>query len=198
MEQERKDPLSWLLGVAGKLLPPATPQPEDRESIWSIYRRDARTFFRLVSLLWLVALAYISYKTLNAPGAEWKVATSATWWQSAGDFALAVLHDFSGVGIGVAILAMLLTRPLNLTGELLMSLYQAMVNRFVTPVIEAHRAEGRAEGLVEGLVEGRAEGLAESDAAWRAWNQRRLDADAQGQPFNEPPPGEPQDDQDGC
>lgn len=79
-----------------------------------------------------------------------------------------------------------------------MSLYQAMVNRFVTPVIEAHRAEGRAEGLVEGLVEGRAEGLAESDAAWRAWNQRRLDADAQGQPFNEPPPGEPQDDQDGC
>ena len=67
MEQERKDPLSWLLGVAGKLLPPATPQPEDRESIWSIYRRDARTFFRLVSLLWLVALAYISYKTLNAP-----------------------------------------------------------------------------------------------------------------------------------
>ena len=55
-----------------------------------------------------------------------------------------------------------------------MSLYQAMVNRFVIPVIEARRAEGRAE----------------VQAQWRAWNQRRLDAETQGQPFDEPPPGE--------
>ena len=54
-----------------------------------------------------------------------------------------------------------------------MSLYQAMVNRFVIPVIEKHRDEGRAE----------------ERAAWRAWNRRRLDAEAQGQPFNKPPPG---------
>ena len=55
-----------------------------------------------------------------------------------------------------------------------MSLYQAMVNRFVIPVIEKHRDEGRAE----------------ERAAWRAWNRRRLNAEAQGHPFNEPPPGE--------
>ena len=55
-----------------------------------------------------------------------------------------------------------------------MSLYQAMVNRFVIPVIEAHKAEGRAE----------------SNAEWRAWNQRRIDAEARGRPFNEPPPGD--------
>lgn len=39
---------------------------------------------------------------------------------------------------------MLLTRPLNLIGELLMSLYQFMVNNFVNLVIEARRAEERA------------------------------------------------------
>ena len=171
--------LVWLRRLAGKLLPPATPQPEDRESIWSIYRRDARTFFRLVTLLWLVALAYVSFKTLNAPATEWKSAASWTWWQTAGDFALAVLSDFSSVAIGIAILAMLLTRPLNLSGELLMSLYQAMVNRFVIPVIERHKDEGRVEGRVE------------ERAAWREWNRRRIDAEAQGQPFSEPPPGEP-------
>ena len=71
-----------------------------------------------------------------------------------------------------------------------MSLYQAMVNRFVIPVIEARREEGR----VEGRVEGRAEGRAESDAAWREWNCRRMDAEAQGRPFDEPPPGELPDD----
>ncbi len=59
-----------------------------------------------------------------------------------------------------------------------MSLYQAMVNRFVIPVIEAHKAEGRVEGR------------AASNAEWRAWNQRRMDAEARGRPFNEPPPGD--------
>lgn len=166
-------PLDWLRRLAAKILPPATPQPEDRESIWSIYRRDARTFFRLVSVLWLVALVYVGYKTLNEPATQWKSAASGSWWQTAGDFALAVLHDFGGVGVGIAILAMLLTRPLNLTGELLMSLYQFMVNNFVIPVIEKHRDEGRAE----------------ERAAWREWNRRRIDAEAQGLPFNEPPPG---------
>ena len=183
-------PLDWLRRLAAKILPPATPQPEDRESIWSIYRRDARTFFRLVSVLWLVALVYVGYKTLNEPAAQWRSATPESWWQTAGDFALTVLSDFSGIAIGIAILAMLLTRPLNLTGELLMSLYQAMVNRFVIPVIEKHRDEGRAEGRAEGRVEGRAE----TDAAWRAWNQRRIDAEAGGLPFDESHPGELPDD----
>ena len=175
-------PLAQLRRLAAKLLPPATPQPEVRESIWSISRRDALTFFRLVSVLWIFTLAYIGYKALNEPASEWKAASSESWWQIAGDFALAVMYDFSGVAIGIAILSMLLTRPLNLTGELLMSLYQAMVNRFVIPVIEARRAEGRAQGRVEGRAEERAE--------WRAWNRRRMYAETQGQPFDEPPPGE--------
>ena len=61
-----------------------------------------------------------------------------------------------------------------------MSLYQAMVNRYVIPVIEARRAEGRAE----------------SNAQWRAWNRRRMDAEAQGLPFTEPPPDDWPDDDD--
>ena len=181
-------PLSWLRRLLAKLLPPATPQPDDRESVWSIGRRDARTFFRLLSVLWLAALIYIGYKTLNGPASEWQTAPAGPWWQTAGDFSLAVMHDFGGVGVGIAILSMLLTRPLNLTGELMMSLYQAMVNRYVIPVIEARRAEGRAEGRVEGR--------AESNAQWRAWNRRRMDAESLGLPFTEPPPDDWPDDDD--
>ena len=131
-------------------------------------------------MLWLVALAYISYKTLNEPTAKWNAegtAPAGAWWQHVGDLALAALDDFTGVGIGIAILAMLLTRPVNLIGEFIMSLYQAMVNRFVIPVIAQHEARGRAAERAE----------------WRAWNRRRMNAEAQGQPFNEPPPGEPHD-----
>ena len=56
-----------------------------------------------------------------------------------------------------------------------MSLYQFVVNRYVIPVIEAHKAEGRVEGReegrVEGRVEGREQGLAEVRAEWQAWNE---------------------------
>ena len=85
-----------------------------------------------------------------------------------------------------------------------MTLYQAMVNRLVTPVIQAHeargrevgRAEGKVEGRAEGLVKGRAEGLAEGRAEgqaaerarWVDWNRRRMQAAAKGQPFDELPP----------
>ena len=92
-----------------------------------------------------------------------------------------MLGQFSDVGAGVAMVAMLLTRPVNVMGEITMSVYQAMVNRYVLPVIEKHKAEGR--------VEGRAKGRAEEREAWQAWNRRRIDAEKQGRIFDETPPG---------
>ncbi len=159
--------LNWL----GRLLPSPTPQPEDHVPIWSVKATDARTFFLIVGALWLVALARIGYNMSS----QWAV-ESAQWW-SAGDFALAVLGQFSDVGAGVAMVAMVLTRPVNLMGEIAMSVYQAMVNRYVLPVIEKHKAEGRAEGR------------AEEREAWQAWNRRRIDAEKQGRKFDETPPG---------
>ena len=53
-------------------------------------------------------------------------------------------------------------------------------------------AEGRAESAVEARAEGRIEGRAENQAEVRKllqeWNQRRLDSEARGEPFHEPPP----------
>ncbi len=53
---------------------------------------------------------------------------------------------------------------------------------------EDARQEGREEGRQEGHQEGREEGQSQTQAQWQAWNQRRLDAEANNQPFNEPPP----------
>ena len=77
--------------------------------------------------------------------------------------------------------AMLLTRPVNVIGEVAMSVYHAIVNRYVIPVIEKHKAEGRAEG--------RAEGQAAEREEWRAWNRRRIEAEKHGRIFDESPPG---------
>ena len=85
------------------------------------------------------------------------------------------------MGAGLAMVAMLLTRPVNVMGEVAMSVYHAIVNRYVIPVIEKHKAEGR--------VEGRAEGRAAEREEWRAWNRRRIEAEKHGRIFDESPPG---------
>ncbi len=50
-------------------------------------------------------------------------------------------------------------------------------DKFLKPLHERLRQEGREEGRKE--VQRR----------WAAWNQRRLEAEQTGQPFDEPPPG---------
>jgi flagellar biosynthesis/type III secretory pathway protein FliH len=52
--------------------------------------------------------------------------------------------------------------------------------KLIEPLKEKQRAEGFAEGF--------AEGRAEIDAAWGAWNRRRMAAEAEGKSFEEPPP----------
>ena len=155
-----------------ELLPSATPRLDDHVSIWSIKVRDARTFFRIVGALWLVALCFIVYKTPHEPPAD-------AAWRHYGEFGLDVLTEFATAGVAIAIISMVLTRAVNTTGELMMTLYQTMVNRFVVPVIEAHKAEGREEGRAEAMAE------------WRDWNERRLAAERSGREFGEPPPGPP-------
>ena len=50
-------------------------------------------------------------------------------------------------------------------------------------------AQGEARGRAEGVAEGEAKGRAEALAEVVAWNERRLAAEANDEPFDEPPPG---------
>jgi hypothetical protein len=44
------------------------------------------------------------------------------------------------------------------------------------------------ERLDRAVAAARSEALAEVQRKWAEWNQRRLDAEARGEPFTEPPP----------
>ena len=48
--------------------------------------------------------------------------------------------------------------------------------------------QGREQGLEQGREQGREQGFAEANSLWEEWNNRRLAAEAAGQPFTEPPP----------
>jgi hypothetical protein len=66
---------------------------------------------------------------------------------------------------------------------------------FAPKMIEKFRAQGAEEGLRQGVEIGVEIGVKQEREKWQAWQQRvdawyqRLqDAQANGQPFNEPPP----------
>ena len=67
-------------------------------------------------------------------------------------------------------------------GEGLMSI----IEKVFQPLLNAQREIGH----VEGRVEGRVEGQTETNTAWREWLDRKVQAEAEGKPFNEPPPDE--------
>ncbi len=52
--------------------------------------------------------------------------------------------------------------------------------------IMRRREERRAR-----VAKAMAEGIAQERAKWQDWNRRRLEAEAEGRPFNEPPPSAP-------
>ena len=60
---------------------------------------------------------------------------------------------------------------------------------YLEEMLKRRRARQLAEARERGYKEGLAEIRAELGAEIREWNARRLEAEAKGEPFDEPPPG---------
>ena len=91
--------------------------------------------------------------------------------------------------------AIVLTLIFEIGGFLIMILWRLYQRRLEEAIEQAKieaRTEGMAEGRTEGRTEGEAAGIAKNYELWTAWNNRRLEAEAQNLPFNEPPPAPPQ------
>ena len=91
-------------------------------------------------------------------------------------------------GVSPLIIVNIATTVILIQGAKFMIISQEYLrNKFIKPVIAAHEARGRAEGEVIG----RAEGELTRHRKWVEWNRRRLDAEAAGLQFDEPPPQDP-------
>ena len=105
-----------------------------------------------------------------------------TWWEAAyGGHANAL-----GCGIAVA-LKMSALIPLWLVTTILIVDAGRRIVVLLPDGRKKLRAKARAEGVAEGVGIGRAQVLPKI-AAWRQWNARRLEFEARGEPFDEPPP----------
>ena len=100
------------------------------------------------------------------------------WTVLQGMESLAALWQvLSSLAITVAAVSMVLTE----TGRYLMVLAAAF---------EEWREKRRQEQIARAVAVAKAEERRESDAEWEAWNQRRVQAEQRGEPFEEPLPSE--------
>ncbi len=94
--------------------------------------------------------------------------------------AIAVVSAAAPASPLIIIYAILTISAIDVAGGLTVVTARYLTDKFLKPRIEKRRAEARAEGLAEGRAEERRE--------WTDWNRRRLEAEANGAPFDEPPP----------
>ena len=136
----------------------------DRESIWSVSSETRTLYFRVFTTLFLVGMALLIVREVQAGDDASVVERIMRVWESAAAVAIAsAAVSLAGIE----------------TGGLIMLWREKLEH-----VREARREEGRVEGLAEGLAEGRAEERAE----WMAWYERMEAARRDGKEFDEPPP----------
>ncbi len=149
------------------LVASARPLSDDREAIWSIPKVFQVVYFLIFIGICVPMIADIVREEIAAcPGAGWiRLARETS-------------SEFAAAGVGAAIGSLIVVQGV----AIIVSLYHLITNRFTKPIIEEHEARGRELGIVEGVEK--------SNQAWREWLRRRDEAEAQGIPFDEPPPDE--------
>ena len=142
------------------------PPQEDRDSIWSIPLARRALYFGLFTLYALAGIGFLIWHEVFEHTAD-------TWQQT-------ILSITQGIGVttvGAAGLALL-----TIEGpQTFMVVADYITQRWLNPLKKRLREEA--------IAEGHAEGQAQTQAAWEAWNERRMTAEAAGELFDEPPPG---------
>ena len=137
-------------------------QRPDRESIWSIGRKWLPWYLGVISALTVGWTAFTAWFEVSSGG---HVGLAHT--------AYAVVRGAASAAPLIPIYALLIVTGLDTMGGATVVTYRYLSDKFLKPLHEKIRAEGREE----------------ANRLWAGWNRRREEAEAKGQPFNEPPPG---------
>ena len=150
---------------------------DEREDLLSILRRYRPVYFA-VFIVQVIAWCVIVY-----------------WWEStSGEHTTDTIGRIIATGLKMAPLtglSVITTIVLVDIGRYLMVLLPTPSTR--QKIMKKAKAQGIEQGLEQGLEQGHAAGIAEERRKWVYWNNRRKEAEAQGLPFDEPPPGANED-----
>ncbi len=159
------------------------PDPERRISIWSVPERWRRLFFAIFSLqtAGIIGLA-VWHEVFAVTGDSWAETVFA-------------ISSRAGPAIGVITAeSVVLTEVYYVVifGVIFGGIVERYQNRIKQAADEA-AAKADAEGAARGEAVGEARGVVQEYEKWAAWNRRRLEAEANGLPFDEPPPPPPRE-----
>ena len=143
---------------------------QQRESIWSVPLEYRVFYFSLFVIQSLIGIGYVVWHEVWINDGDSLHATIATIIL----MDVAVIAHSAGIGVIVS--------------EMKMVIAQYLEQRYYGPKRRKALAEAKAEGVKQGIEQGVEQGRAETAAKVREWNARRLEADAKGEPFDEPPP----------
>ena len=141
-----------------------------RESVWSVAQPYVTWCLALIFLLTIGWTAFVGWVEITT-------GEQLPWNQLT---VVVVSQSGPGTPLIFILSIMLVTLADTLGGGTLIT-KRYLENKFVRPLIEQHEERGRAQGEKQGAEK--------RQKLWEAWNRRRLEAEAKGEPFNEPPPG---------
>ena len=137
---------------------------EERTGILNIPTRLIRWFSGTFTTVWLLLIGITSYNSVTTlRGEHWDA-------QAVG----IVAAGASNIGFALPV-AYVLTEVIDMV--------------FGTWYRQRTRERARAEGLEEGREAGKMAGMHEQQEPWLQWLDRRRQAEENGLPFDEPPPG---------
>ena len=141
---------------------------EDRESIWSIPAKYKRWYFGLFTVQVIIA-------------ASWMIRTAIAddTLPTVAEKVLLVWQGMAPMAITSAAFSLVMIDSWGTTMVIASWLEETLEKRRQRQIKAAENA---------GVVRGRAEAAAEVQQKWEEWNERREDAAAAGEEFNEPPP----------
>ena len=100
-----------------------------------------------------------------------------------GESATVIIAQTGVTGAAAAVLSLATAEG----GRLTMVAARYIEERYLNPLREK-RIKREQEAMRKIREEGYKQGSAEANARWEAWNERRLAAEAKGEPFDEPTP----------
>ena len=157
-------------------MPDQPPTPPNRESIWSVSAQWKAVYFPLFTILTIIISGYIIWHGLThrPPG-------------DIHDAIIAIILRLAPAIIVSAGASVVITELGRYTA-MLSDILREKTDKWIAKSRREDREKARAEGRAESQTEARAEGRAENQKLWQSWNARRLEHQAAGKPFHEPPP----------
>ncbi|MYC29722.1 MAG: hypothetical protein F4X65_06500 [Chloroflexi bacterium] len=141
-------------------------RPQQRESVWSVARRWVPWFLALLCLLTVGWTAFVF----------WVEATQHSY-PTVSQLVIAAVNKAAPASPLIFLFAIVAVSVADSLEGMVVVTKRYLDNKLVEPIRNQLREEGRKEGT------------SEERERWEAWNRRRLEAEARGEPFNEPPPG---------